>query len=324
MTSYFARKLVTLIPTLLGITLITFLVIHLAPGEPTDRMTELNPKISAQSKQKLREMYHLDKPLHVQYWLWFKRFAVLDFGNSFSADSRPVLDKIKERLPITILINAASMAVIFIIAIPLGVMSAARRGSAFDRWSSFFVFFTFSMPAFWLALLLMMLFGIQLGWLPVSGIRSLDYQTFSALGQAWDYARHLALPVLISSLTSLAYLSRFVRQSMLEVVRMDYITTAKAKGCDENSVIYRHALRNALLPIVTILGLSLPGLIGGSVIFETIFAIPGMGQLFYESVMMRDYPLVMGILIIGAGLTLAGNMLADFCYALVDPRIRYE
>lgn len=311
-------------PVMIGITIITFAVIHLAPGEPVDRMTDLNPKISAQAKQKMREMYHLDEPLPVQYVLWFKRFVALDFGTSFSADNRPVLDKIMERLPITVFINVASLFIIFALSIPLGVLSAVRPHSFFDKATTLFVFLGFSTPGFWLSLLLMILFGVQLGWLPISGIRSIDFEEFTAWGKFVDYARHLVLPVLLSSLTSLAFLSRVTRQSMLEVVRQDYVTTARAKGCTETTVVFRHALRNALLPIVTIIGLSVPSLIGGSVIFETIFSIPGMGQLFYESVMSRDYPLVMGILVIGSALTLIGNLLADVSYAIADPRIRYE
>ncbi|HET9063314.1 MAG TPA: ABC transporter permease, partial [Candidatus Binatia bacterium] len=174
----------------------------------------------------------------------------------------------------------------------------------------------------WLALLCMMLFGVELGWLPISGLQSLQHEQLSTFGRFVDRARHLVLPVVISSVTSLAGLSRYMRSSMLEVVRQDYITTARSKGLSERVVIYRHALRNALLPVVTILGLSVPGLIGGAVIFETMFAIPGMGRLFYDSVMQRDYMVVMGVLVMGAVLTLVGNLLADIMYAIVDPRLR--
>jgi peptide/nickel transport system permease protein len=309
---------------MVGITVITFAVIHLAPGEPIDKMTDMNPKISAQAKQKMREMYNLDKPLPVQYALWFKRFVQLDFGTSFSPDNRPVLDKIFERMPITLFINVVSLVIIFLLAVPLGVLSATRPHTLFDRAATLFVFIGFSTPGFWLSLLLMILFGVELGWLPISGIRSIYFEELSPWGKFMDYSRHLVLPILLSSLTSLTFLSRITRQNMLEVIRQDYITTARAKGCAENTVVFHHALRNALLPIVTIIGLSVPSLIGGSVIFETVFSIPGMGMLFYESVMSRDYPLVMGILVIGAGLTLVGNLLADISYAFADPRIRYE
>jgi peptide/nickel transport system permease protein len=178
------------------------------------------------------------------------------------------------------------------------------------------------MPTFWLALLCMMFFGVELGWLPISGLKSLEYESLSLVGKLGDRVRHLIMPVTIAAVTSLAGLSRYMRSSMLEVFRQDYMTTARAKGLPERAVVYRHGLRNALLPVVTILGLSLPSLIGGSVIFETIFAIPGMGRLFYTSVLMRDYTVVMGILVIGAVLTLVGNLLADVMYAVVDPRLR--
>ncbi len=324
MLNYFIRRLIMMVPLMLGITIITFGVIHLAPGEPIDKMTDMNPKISAQSKQRMREMYNLDKPLHVQYGLWISRLLVLDFGRSFSSDNRPVLDKIAERIPITLTINIVSLVIIFVLSIPIGVWSATHPYSLFDKGSTLFVFVGFSAPGFWLALLLMILFGVQLGWLPISGIRSINHELFSTWGKFIDYVRHLAMPILLSSLTSLAFLSRIARQNMLEVIRQDYITTARAKGCSDSSVMYRHALRNALLPVITIVGLSIPALIGGSVIFETVFSIPGMGQLFFESVMSRDYPLVMGILVIGAALTLIGNLVADFSYAAVDPRIRYD
>jgi peptide/nickel transport system permease protein len=230
--------------------------------------------------------------------------------------------KILERLPITILLNLLSMGLILAVAIPLGVLSAVRQDSWFDRLAGIFVFVGFAVPTFWLALLLMILFGVELGWLPISGIRSLNYEYMTPGAALWDLLKHLILPVGLSAFGGLAGLSRYMRSNMLEVIRQDYILTARAKGLRERTVIYKHALRNALLPVITILGLSVPGLIGGSVIFETIFAIPGMGQLFYMSVMSRDYPVVMGILLIGAVLTLLGNLLADVSYALADPRIR--
>ncbi len=321
---YIVKRITFMIPILIGITIICFTVMHLAPGSPTDLQTQMNPRASAELKARLRAMYDLDQPIHVQYWLWLKRIAVLDFGRSFSPDRRPVADKIMERLPITIAINLLSLLAILATAIPLGVMGAVHRGSLFDNVTSIFVFVGFAMPTFWLALLLMILFGIHLGWLPISGIRSLNYEYLPPIAAIWDLIKHLILPVLLSAFGGLAGFSRFMRANMLEVIRQDYILTARAKGLPEKVVIYRHALRNALLPVITLLGLSVPGLIGGSVIFETIFAIPGMGQLFYMAVMARDYPTVMGILFIGAILTLLGNLLADVGYAWADPRIRVQ
>ncbi len=322
MLGYVAKRILFMGPLLVGITLVCFAVMHLAPGSPTDLQTQMNPRASVEMKERLRAMYDLDKPLHVQYLKWVGRLAVLDLGVSFSADRRPVADKILERLPITILLNVLSMLLIFGIAIPLGVISAVRQDSLFDRMTGVFVFIGFAIPTFWLALLLMILFGVQLAWLPISGIRSLNYEYLPPGMALWDLVRHLVLPVLLAAFGGLAGLSRYMRANMLEVVRQDYIVTARAKGLSERVVIYRHALRNALLPVITLLGLSVPGLIGGSVIFETIFAIPGMGQLFYMSVMARDYPVVMGILFIGAVLTLLGNLIADVSYGLADPRIR--
>ncbi len=322
MLRYIAKRLIFMAPMLVGITIICFAVMHLAPGSPTDLQTQMNPRASAEAQERLRAMYDLDKPLYHQYWIWVKKLAVLDLGQSFSTDHRPVADKIMERLPITILLNVLSLILILAIAIPIGVLSAVHQNSLFDKLTSVIVFIGFAMPTFWLALLLMILFGVQLGWLPISGIRSLNYEYLPAGAAFWDLIKHLILPVMLSAFGGLAGLSRYMRSNMLEVIRQDYIMTARAKGLSERVVIYKHALRNALLPVITILGLSIPGLIGGSVIFETIFAIPGMGQLFYMSVMARDYPVVMGILFIGAVLTLLGNLIADVSYAVADPRIR--
>ncbi|OIO59075.1 MAG: diguanylate cyclase [Alphaproteobacteria bacterium CG_4_10_14_0_2_um_filter_63_37] len=322
MIPYLLRRLGGMLPLLLGITLITFAVIHLAPGSPVDQLGELNPKATEQSRLKMIEAYNLDKPLWLQYGLWLERLATLDFGTSFAPDGRPVWDKIVERIPITLVINLLSMLLIVTVAVPLGVVAALKRNSWLDGTISVFVFIGFAIPTFWLALLLMILFGVQLGWLPISGLTAPDHASLSFWGQVGDYAKHLLMPVLLSAFGGLAGFSRFMRSSTLEVLHQDFVTTARAKGLPEAVVIRRHILRNAWLPIITLLGLSVPGLIGGSVIFETIYAIPGMGQLFYQSVMMRDYPLVMGILVLGAVLTLLGNLIADLAAAASDPRIR--
>lgn len=324
MLRYIMRRLVMMIPLLIGITLISFLVIHLAPGEPTDMQTQMNPQASPDLQARLQKQYGLDKPLHEQYLLWIGRLVRLDFGDSFSQDNRPVLDKIVERLPVTILLNVLSLLIILAVALPIGIISAVRRNSFFDRSTTVLVFVGFATPSFWLALLMMDWLGVRLGVLPISGLKSLGYEYLSLSGQIFDRISHLLLPVFIAAIGGLAGFSRYMRSNMLEVIRQDYIMTARAKGLSERVVIYKHALRNALLPVITILGLSLPGMIGGSVIFETIFAIPGMGKLFYDGVLMRDYPLIMGVLVIGAVLTLAGNLLADISYALADPRIRHN
>jgi peptide/nickel transport system permease protein len=323
MLSYIIRRLFGIIPLLLGITVISFMIIHLAPGKPTTLEQSMNPKVSPEVRLRLERLYGLDKPLHVQYLNWLSKLIRFDFGRSFS-DNRPVLEKILERIPLTLTINVLSLVLILLAAIPIGVKSAVRPDGLFDRLSTVFVFMGFAVPAFWLALLLMNLLGINLGWLPISGIKSLDFEYFNLWHKTLDLARHLILPIFVSSIGGLAGISRYMRSSMVEALSQPYIYTARAKGLTQNKVVYKHALRNAVLPIVTILGLSLPGLLGGSVIFESIFALPGIGRLFYEAVMMRDYSLIMAEIVLGAVLTMLGNLLADISYAYVDPRIRYK
>ena len=323
MVKYVARRFAEMIPLILGITLITFFVIRLAPGNPTFYQGAFNPKVKPEAVKRLEKIYGLDKPLPIQYLNWLKRLVHLDFGTSF-VDGKPVIKKIKERITITIMLNLLALALILAVSIPMGIISALKRNSLVDRALTVFVFVGFSTPSFWLALVLMILLGVKTHLLPISGLQSLNADTFTPLHLWLDRGRHLILPIFIMAFGGLAGFSRYMRQSMLEVISQEYITAAKAKGLSEQQVVRKHALRNAMLPVVTLLGLSVPGLIGGSVIFETIFAIPGMGQLFYESALARDYPTIMGILTIGALLTLVGNLMADLSYSLVDPRIRYR
>jgi len=322
MRSYALKRLLGMLPLLLGITMISFAMMHLAPGEPAVTGQEFNPKVSSQDIERLRAYYGLDKPLYEQYWNWLKRLAVLDFGESFSSDHRPVLDKVLERLPVTLWINILAMMVIFLVAIPIGVMSAVKQDSWFDRAMTVFVFIGFAIPSFWLGLLLMMGLGVNMNLLPISGIHDYSWQQMGFWEQQLDFFKHLILPVFVSAIGGLAGMSRFMRTGMLEVIRADYITTARAMGVPENTIRYRLALKNAILPIITLLGLSIPGLIGGSVIVEYLFSLPGMGRLFYEAILARDYTVVMGITVIGAVLTLIGNLMADLAYAWADPRIR--
>jgi peptide/nickel transport system permease protein len=323
MLAYALRRLLLALPLLLGITFVSFVVIHLAPGDPVEMQTgDLSMQHSAQSYRQMRAEYGLDRPLPIQYWNWLTRLVRLDFGRSFAPDGRPVLTKIAERLPITLLLNVVEMLIIVALSVPIGVLSATRQYSTFDKITTIFVFVGFATPDFWLALLLMILFGVRLDWLPISGLRSLNWEYLSFWRQQADFLSHLALPILVATFGGLAGFSRYMRQSMLEVIRQDYIQSARAKGLAERVVVGKHALRNALLPIVTILGLSLPGLIGGSVIVEWIFAIPGMGQLMVQAAFERDYPVLMGNLVIVSTLTLLANLTADLAYSLVDPRIR--
>lgn len=310
-------------PLLLGITLITFIVLHVAPGEPVEMQVSMNPKMTAEARERLKKYYGLDRPLYVQYAEWVYRLAKLDFGKSFSSDNRPVIDKIKERIPVTVSISIIALFLEFAIAIPIGILAATNRDQIWDKGVTVFVFLGFSIPIFWLALMLMQIFGVNLNLVPISGLHSMESDRFSKVQYILDMGKHLLLPLAVATFGSLAGLSRYMRSGMLEVLRQDYITTARAKGLKERVVIYRHALRNALLPVITFVGFSIPGLIGGSVIIEQIFSIPGMGRLFYDAIMARDYPVIMGVLVITAFLTLLGNMIADILYAIADPRIRH-
>jgi peptide/nickel transport system permease protein len=330
MIKYLAKRLLEMIPTLFGITLISFLILHLAPGKPTDVLTDFNPKITPEARARLEKMYDLDKPIIIQYGLWLEKIVKLDFGESFSTDRRPVIDKIwdrkqpliERRLFITFMLNAITTIVILAIAIPIGITSAIRQNTLYDKITTSAVFIGFATPSFWLALLLMILFGIHLNVLPISGLKSMGYDSLSLIGKILDRINHLILPVFVYAFGSLAADSRYMRSSMLEAIRQDYVTVARAKGLAEKKVINKHIFRNALLPLITLLGLSVPGLIGGSVIMESIFGIPGMGQLLFMSVMTRDYPVIMGVLTIVGVLTLVGNLLADIGYMIADPRIR--
>jgi peptide/nickel transport system permease protein len=334
MMQYVVKRVLWMGPLLIGISLVSFLIMHLAPGDITTSEANFNPKTSQESIQKVRKLYHLDEPLLTQYKYWVISMVEADFGTSFATDQRPVFwdttdkqgnvskGKIKEAMPVTLLINVLSMVLIFVIALPLGVISALTHHRAPDRSITVFVFIGFAMPGFWLALMLMYWLGVLHNLLPISGIHSLNHDKMGWIAQCMDTGKHLLIPVFISASSGLAGISLFVKNGMLDVLHQDYITTARAKGLPENVVIYRHALRNAWLPLITLLGLSIPGLIGGSVIAESLFAIPGMGKLFYDAVLMRDFPVIMGILTIGAALTLVGNLLADLAYAWADPRVR--
>jgi peptide/nickel transport system permease protein len=312
-----------MIPLLLGISFISFVIMQLAPGDPASLNIGMNSKIDPSYLLKLRQSYGLNDPLMVQYWHWLKRICLLDFGNTFR-DNRPVIAVIGERLPATLLLSGLSEVLLFLVAVPLGIMAAYYHNRWHDRFISVFSFVGFSMPNFWLALMLMLLFGVWLNLLPISGMTSTESEYLPWSDRVLDLLSHLILPLIVTTFGGLASISRYARTNMLEVIRQDYIRTARAKGLSEARVILRHALPNALIPIVTMMGLSLPNLIGGSFIIETIFSWPGLGRLGLEAVYSHDYPLLMGIGVISGFMTLFGNLLADIGYAWLDPRIRYD
>lgn len=323
MKKYILKRLLLSIPVLLGITIITFAVIHLTPGGFTAVNMQMDPRVSPDSVERMKQLYGLNDPIHVRYFNWISRLIVLDFGESF-IDQRPVISMIAERLPATLLLNITSLFLVFILGTLAGVYCAVHRGKKADKIITAVSFAVYSVPSFWMALIFMMFFGVILRVLPVSGMTSFSHEYMNPIQKAADILYHMILPVTVTSLGGIAYMSRYVKTGMTESLSRDYIRSARAMGIPENKVIYVMALKNSMMPVVTLLGLSLPGLIGGSFIFESIFAWPGMGRLAYDAAMRFDYPVIMGVVTIGAVLTLIGNLLADITYALIDPRVRYE
>lgn len=331
MPSYLIKRLLLMIPTLLGISIISFVIIHLAPGDPAVlRMGDAesrvgNPELVEQIIKETRALYGLDKPLHVQYLSWLKRMVTFDFGVSLR-DHRPIMDKLKERIPVSIQLSGTSLLLAYLIAIPLGIYSSTHQYSLGDRISTIILFTLYSLPNFWVATMGIVYLGGGDFWdvFPVFGLQSIGAENWPFWQRVSDQIWHLILPVTCMTYYTLAALSRYMRAGMLEVVRQDFVRTARAKGLSETAVVWRHAVRNSLIPIVTLMADLLPALIGGSIVIETLFSIPGMGFLSYEAVLNRDYPMIMAIFTLSALLTLVGILIADFLYTLVDPRIAYE
>jgi peptide/nickel transport system permease protein len=325
MLFYTLRRLVYLVPTLIGITFVTFVIISLAPGDPVVLMQggEMSSRISPEAYQQMLQHYGLDQPIHIRYIIWLKRLTTLDFGTSF-LDHRPVTTKILERLPATLLLNFTSLIFALLLSIPLGLYSAVRQNSLFDKLNGIILYMLYSLPDFWVALILILVLGVKFKLLPFYGIESLNAGDAGIFSYLWDRILHMVMPTFCLTYGSLAFLSRFVRGSTLEVIRKDYIRTAWAKGLEEKAVIYKHVFKNTLIPMLTLLGILLPTLISGSVILEYIFSWPGIGALFFNSVLSRDYPTVMGLSFITAILVLFSTLIADLLYAWADPRITYE
>ena len=332
MRTYLLKRILLMIPTLLGITIITFAIVRLAPGDPaTMRIGSaasgglVDQQMAKAIIEKTRIEFGLDKPIHVQYGLWVWKIARLDFGRSYK-DNRPVMEKITERLPVTLQINIIALFLTYLLAIPLGIFSATHQHTTADKITTTALFILYSLPSFWVATMLILFVGggDYFHWFPISGISSLDAEKLAFVPWLKDRIWHLVLPVFCLTYASLAYVSRQMRAGMLETIRQDYIRTARAKGLSEKAVILRHAFRNSLIPIITLLGFLLPAMLGGSVIIESIFTIPGMGLLGFEAILSRDYPVVMAISTISAFLTLLGLLLADVAYALVNPTISLE
>ena len=322
MHAYVIRRLLYAVLTFLGITIATFALIHSVPGDPValyaGRMHASPAVVEA-----IRREHHLDEPLFDQYLHWLRSAATMDFGRSIAA-RQPVSSEIARRLPNTLLLNGGALALAAIIGIPIGLWSARRPGRLLDRGSAVTFFLLYSLPSFWVALLLMQWLSVGLGWLPLFGMTGSDHETLGLGGRLADRARHLALPVITLTYGQLAIFARFSRSAAYEVIRQDFITTARAKGVGEGAVLWHHAFRNALLPLITLLGLTVPYLISTSVIVEEIFQWNGIGLLFFDSIRARDYPVAMALTVVSAVATLLATLAADLLYAVADPRIRLQ
>jgi len=320
MGAYIARNLVQRFLLLIFVSILAFAVVHIAPGEPSE-VDPSNPRLKAEDVAKIRAAFHLDEPIYVQYVYWVRDLVTGEL-KSFK-DSQPVLPKIWRRFLNSVPLFLCATLIVWTLSFPTGIYAALSRGSIYDRSSTFVAYLLISVPGFFLAYLMIIwvtdLFGV-----PVIGMRTFGMEDASVTRQVMDRIWHLAIPSAMSALAGIAVLSRYVRAQMLEVIGQDYVRTARAKGLDGDTVVYQHALRNALLPFVTMFGLLLPALIGGSVIFEQIFAWPGMGRLGYEAILARDFPVILTLNFLAAALTLAGTFVSDILYAVVDPRIRLE
>ena len=318
---FLVRRIALAIPTLFGIVVVVFLLMHLAPGSPASAIggAESGRRVSAAARAEMRRLYGLDRPLPERFVQWLGRVARFDLGESF-VDRRPVSERIREALPATLALNGLALLLTLALAIPIGVAAGGRPEGPFDRTSAVMLFALYSTPVFWAALLLQTLLSVKLGWLPLYGVSS-DAAPEGLAGLT-DRLAHLALPVTCLTYGSLAFVVRLVRSGVAEARSQDFVTAALARGLSRRQALWRHAFRNALLPVVTLLGLLLPGLLSGSVIVERIFAWPGLGRLYFDSILSRDYPVVLGLSLIGGAVTLAATLVADIAAAFVDPRLR--
>ena len=328
MTRYVARRLLGAVPLVIGLATIVFFVVDLAPGDPG--IVYMSPGLTREAVDQMRANFGLDEPVHVRYAKWVGAMLTGDFGYSYS-HARPVLSVLAAALPNTLILSGCALLVAFVLGTMIGALQAVRQHSFGDSATSVVLLFFYSMPSFWLGLMLILTFSLFARnvwdwpfWLPASGMTSTDHDFLSIGGRVWDRIVHLVLPTASLALVLTAGIARYMRASMLEVIRQDYIRTARAKGLSERTVIFKHALRNSLIPIVTLIGLQIPILFGGTVFIEEIFAWPGMGRTIVDAIGTRDYPLVMAGTFFFATIVVVANLIADILYAVVDPRIRYE
>lgn len=322
MRNFLIRRLLSLIPLLLMVSIIVFGIISLM-GDPFEQL-RTNPRISSGDIARIKRLWGFDKPWYYRYFYWLRSILVGEWGLSLLSPGKNALQVVSYRLPVSIQYGTASLILELLIAIPIGIYSALHKYSVGDNIATGLVFFGLSMPTFFFGVVMLMTFSARLGWFPPGGFMTPGMEDMPFLYQVVDRARHLFLPVLVLALVSAGAMLRYVRSSFLEVINQDYIRTARAKGLSERVVINKHAMRNALIPVVTLLALSLPAIIGGATITETVFSIPGIGKLLYEGIMAHDYMVVQSVLMMFAILVVLGNLLADILYAVVDPRVKYD
>jgi peptide/nickel transport system permease protein len=316
MGRYVVGRLIQTAILVLVVTMLTFLLVTQAPGGPA---ILLDPNMTPEQSAQMRETLGLDEPVYVQYWRWLGEVAQGNLGTSYSV-GQPVMELIKSNLPNTLLLSATALVLSILLAIPAGIISASRRYSAIDHSVTFASFFGISVPVFWYGLILILIFSIKLEWLPSGGMRDLTASDSGPL----DVAKHLILPAIVLATANIAQLARYTRSAMVSVLTEDYIRTARSKGLTERLVLYRHALRNALIPVITATGLLIPRLVGGAAVTETVFAWPGMGSLAVRAAFARDYPTIMGITLVISLVVILTTLVVDILYVYVDPRIRYD
>jgi peptide/nickel transport system permease protein len=322
MLHYLTRRMFQLVPLLFFISAFIYLLLYLMPGDPLYRMLEDVPNLRPQDYERLRKLYGLDDPVYIQYWKWLWQLIQLNPGYSREY-GQPVVDIILPALKNTLVLTITAVVIGKVVAILLGIFSAVRQYSIGDYILTAITFISYSVPAFWLGLMLIIVFSVKLGWLPTSGMVSTDLTPGSWEAMV-DWIKHLILPVSVLAISEIIQVQRFMRSSLLEVLRQDYLTTARAKGLSERVVIGRHALKNALIPVVTIIAVTMPRVVGGSAVVETVFAYPGMGRLLFTSIMGNDFVVAMTVVMIIAVTVIFFNLLADIIYGWLDPRIRYQ
>jgi peptide/nickel transport system permease protein len=322
MIGYLAKRVLLAVPILVGASTIIFFLMHAAPGDPTSLYLS-NPNIHPRVIEQMRENLGLDQPVHVQYVKWIGSFLRGDFGYSFS-QHRPISDILADAIPNTLLLSGVALVLIFAIGVVVGTIQAVRQYSWVDNLATVLAFFFYSMPSFWFGLMLMLLFAYKFQWLPASQMTSVEHEFLGGFEKLIDRGKHLILPSIALGVGGAASVARYMRSGMLEQIRQDYVRTARAKGLAERTVVFKHALRNALIPVVTLLGLYIPFLISGAVLIETIFAWPGMGRTIVSAIFQRDYPVVLASAFVIAIMVILGNLIADVLYSVVDPRVRVE